>query len=152
MRLLGNEEDAREVVQEVFCQFWRGRGKFEGRASMFTFLYRIATNLSIDRLRRRTTRGDSVTLDEERDAVPAGARSQVGPEEQVAAAAEVAELTRGLDEETIMIAVMSHVDGLTQEEIADALGLSRRTIGKRLSKFIAHTRKRAERVAQGEPA
>ena len=49
----------------------------------------------------------------------------------------------GLDDETLAVAVMSHVDGLTQDEIAAALSLSRRTIGKRLKRFMEHTRARA---------
>ena len=33
LALLGNEEEARELLQETFCQFWRDRAKFEGRSS-----------------------------------------------------------------------------------------------------------------------
>jgi DNA-directed RNA polymerase specialized sigma24 family protein len=57
------------------------------------------------------------------------------PDARISAASEVAALTQGLDDETVTIAVMSLVDGLTQEEIAEALGLSRRTIVKRLKNF-----------------
>lgn len=57
------------------------------------------------------------------------------PDARIAAASELAMLTQGLDDEVVTIAVMSLVDGLTQEEIAEALGLSRRTIVKRLKKF-----------------
>ena len=116
-QLVGNEDDARELMQEAFFQFWKGRDRFEGRSAAFTYLYRIATNLSIDRLRRRRTAG--VQVDVER-ADTAGKGHQ-GPEKQTLAAQELAELTQGLDEETITVAVMSHVDGLTQEEIATAL-------------------------------
>ncbi len=44
---------------------------------------------------------------------------------------------------------MSYVDGLTQDEIAEALDLSRRTIGKKLKRFLEHTRARAG--AEGTP-
>ena len=57
------------------------------------------------------------------------------PDARITAASELAMLTEGLDDEVVTIAVMSLVDGLTQEEIAEALGLSRRTIVKRLKKF-----------------
>ena len=62
LTLTSSEEDARELLQEVFCQFWRRRDAFEGRASPFTYLYRIATNLSIDKLRRRRSAGDQRSL------------------------------------------------------------------------------------------
>jgi RNA polymerase sigma-70 factor (ECF subfamily) len=144
LRLVGSEDDAHELLQEVFCQFWRGREKFEGRSSAFTYLYRIATNLSIDRLRRRTTAGPQHELDETRRENPDGT-----PERRTSAAAELALLTEGLDPDTLTVAVLSHVDGLTQEEIADALDLSRRTVGKRLKKFLDHTRKRARKLEGG---
>lgn len=137
LTLVSHEEDARELVQETFFQFWRGRNRFEGRSSAFTFLYRIATNLSIDRLRRRKTAGDQGELDEERHEGREG-----GPDRRSSALSELAALTEGLDAETMTIAVMSHVDGLTQDEIADSLGLSRRTIGKKLKRFAAHTGER----------
>jgi RNA polymerase sigma-70 factor (ECF subfamily) len=144
--LVGNPEDARELVQEVFCQFWRRREFFEGKSSMFTYLYRIATNLAIDRLRRKRTAGAQVELDETGHAAPAGA-----PDRSVAAAMELAELTCGLDDETLTIAVMANVDGLTQDEIAEALQLSRRTVGKRLKRFESHTRTRADIVHSRAP-
>lgn len=138
LRLVGNEQDARELLQECFYQFWRRRDRFEGKSSMFTYLYRIATNLAIDRLRRRSTAGHQQELEEAKRPSANG-----GPERQTIASAELAALTEGLDEETVTIAVMSHVDGLTQDEIAETLGLSRRTIGKRLKRFLTHTRGRA---------
>jgi len=141
LTLVGSEDDARELLQEVFCQFWRRREKFEGRSSMFTFLYRVATNLAIDRLRRRKTAGVHTPMDEGQQPSAGG-----GDDERVERVSMVAELTRGLDEDTLVIAVMSHVDGLTQDEIAESLDLSRRTVGKRLKKFLAHTRRRAQEL------
>jgi RNA polymerase sigma-70 factor (ECF subfamily) len=145
--LLGHPEDAREIMQEAFCQFVRGRGRFEGRSSAFTYLYRIATNLSIDALRRRRTRGESVSFDEDRLSHAPG----VPRRDSTLAASELAHRTLGLDEETLTIAVMAHVDGLTQDEIASALDLSRRTVGKRLKRFSQHTGARAG-IAVGDMA
>ena len=134
LRLVSHPDDARELVQETFCQFCTS--KFKGESSVFTFLYRIATNLSIDRLRRRTTAGVVVELGEDLEVT---GRSQ---EQATAALQELVRLTDGLDEDTLTIAVMSHVDGLTQDEIAEALDLSRKTIGKKLQKFLDLTRGR----------
>ena len=138
LSLVSNPDDAKELLQEIFLQFWKNRDRFEGRSSVFTYLYRIATNLSIDRLRRRTTAGVHVEIDEREQRLP----SSPGPESKTAALREIAELTIGLDEETLTVAVMAYVDGLTQDEIAAALDLSRRTIGKRLKHFLEHTRAR----------
>ncbi len=47
-RLAGNVTDADDLVQETFLRAWRARGRFEGRATARTWLYRIATNLFLD--------------------------------------------------------------------------------------------------------
>jgi RNA polymerase sigma-70 factor, ECF subfamily len=146
LSLVGNPDDAQELLQEIFLQFWKGRDRFEGRSSVFTYLYRIATNLSIDRLRRRTTAGVHVEIAQAERGLP----SAPGPEGRTVALHEIAELTVGLDDETLTVAVMAHVDGLTQDEIAVALDLSRRTIGKRLKHFLEHTRTRLGGTAFGE--
>ncbi|MGW1346261.1 RNA polymerase subunit sigma-70 [Kribbella sp. NPDC002412] len=51
-RLLGSYDDAEEMVQETFLRAWRARDTFEGRSSLRAWLYRIATNLCIDDVRR----------------------------------------------------------------------------------------------------
>ncbi len=61
VKLVGNEEEARDLTQETFFQFCRTKDRFEGRSSPFTFLYRIATNVSVDRLRRRKTAGEQLS-------------------------------------------------------------------------------------------
>ncbi len=150
LKLVGNEDEARDLTQETFFQFFRSRGRFEGRSSAFTFLYRIATNVSVDRLRRRKTAGDqlstSVLAETPGSAVAREAERKMASERDPATfdtLGTLARLTSGLDDETLTIAVMSHVDGLTQDEIAEALDLSRRTIGKKLKRFLQHTRERA---------
>ncbi|ROS23763.1 RNA polymerase subunit sigma-70 [Cellulomonas sp. PhB150] len=47
-RLTGNVADADDLVQETFLRAWRARDRFEGRASVRTWLYRIATNVFLD--------------------------------------------------------------------------------------------------------
>lgn len=139
LSLLGHPEDAREIMQESFCQLVRGQERFEGRSTSFTYLYRIATNLSIDALRRRKTRGEPVSVEDRNLQSEPAATAQ----RALTAASELAELTVGLDDETLTVAVMAHVDGLTQDEIAEALDSSRRTIGKRLKHFAEHVRARS---------
>src|SRR6478672_5503069 len=55
--IVGNSEEARDLVQEAFARYLSSRSTFD-RASPFTVLYRIATNAAIDRLRRRKTAGE----------------------------------------------------------------------------------------------
>src|SRR5262249_57158487 len=55
-RMLGSVQDAEDALQEALVRAWRGLGKFEGRSSLRSWLYRIATNTSLDAIERRPKR------------------------------------------------------------------------------------------------
>src|SRR6478752_7036458 len=57
-RMLGSLHDAEDVVQEAILKAWRSLARFEGRASVQTWLYRIATNACLDELDRRPRRAE----------------------------------------------------------------------------------------------
>jgi len=63
-RMLGSVQDAEDLVQETFLAAWRGLDGFEGRASLRTWLYRIATNRCLNALRDASRRPDEVELPE----------------------------------------------------------------------------------------
>src|SRR5438874_4487934 len=71
-RMIGNEQDAEDVVQESFLRAYRQLGKFDERASFGTWLYRIATNCSLDLVRARKRRSENLAA-----AAPDGERSEV---------------------------------------------------------------------------
>jgi len=52
-RMTGNEEDAEDVVQETFLRAYKQLDKYEARSSFSTWLYRIASNYSLDLIRMR---------------------------------------------------------------------------------------------------
>lgn len=55
-RMLGSAEDAEEAVQDAMLRAWKGASGFEGRSSVRTWLYRIATNVCLTRLQQRSRR------------------------------------------------------------------------------------------------
>ena len=55
-RMLGSLQDAEDALQEALLRAWRGLGRFEGRASLRTWLHRIATNACLDLAKRRPAR------------------------------------------------------------------------------------------------
>src|SRR5256885_5258027 len=77
-RMLGSPFDAEDAVQDAFVRAWRSRDRFEGRAAMRSWLYRIATNVCLDVLKGKERRarpmdlGPSVEPVEANLNVPAG--------------------------------------------------------------------------------
>ena len=65
-RILGSVQDAEDLVQETFLAAWRGLEAFEGRASVRTWLYRIATNRSLNALRDASRRPGALELPPDR--------------------------------------------------------------------------------------
>jgi RNA polymerase sigma-70 factor (ECF subfamily) len=112
-RLLDDRRDVEEATQDVFVQAWRNLGGFRGHAQLFTWLYRIAVNEAL--MRRRRKRPDVQELDDRLAAAP-------DPEPGLGNV-----LVRALSElpfEYRAAVVLRDVEGLTNAEVADALGIS----------------------------
>lgn len=128
--ILGNVDDAREVLQDLFVSLVQDPRRFRQESSPVTFLYAATTHRALRRLRDRKNRGR--LLDEK--VKPELATNHSASGEQLAILRDV--LGR-LPEHLAVIAIYTYVDGLSQEEIAGILGCSRRQVGKLLEKFHA---------------
>ena len=62
LRLTGSEQDAQDIHQEAFLKAYRYLGNFRFECSFYTWIYRIATNLCLDHLRRRKSRREEQTV------------------------------------------------------------------------------------------
>jgi RNA polymerase sigma-70 factor (ECF subfamily) len=129
--LLGTDEEARDAMQEVFVRILGAQHEFRGEAPILHWIYRITTRVCLDRLRKRRTH----PVVEDPEAV---AQILAAPEALVDRRAILQVLSR-TDAQTQEIAVHYYLDGLKMEEVADLVGLSRKTVGKKLETF----RKRA---------
>jgi len=138
--IVGNPDEARDLVQETFARYLAALGTWRDAAAPFAALYRIATNAAIDRLRRRR-----VASEDELDVDTYVGDRASGPR-RIDSRHDLAFLTRGLPEDHLTVAVLYHLDGETQDAIATSLELSRRTVGKILTRFASHVRKRAGRA------
>ena len=135
-RILRSREDAVDIVHALFVDLiprW-------SRDVDLPYLYRAVTNRCLNLLRDGKTRA---RLLEREQPVP---QARVRLEDQVVGTKLIAQLTERLDQGHLEVLVCRFVDDMTQEEIAEHLGLSRKTIGKRLDKI------RAEVVALREAA
>lgn len=144
----GDETEAFDVVQDVFAAYMKNESKLRGEATPFTVLYQMATFQSVDRLRKRSRwsgRVTSLSVDEDSDGPALQVPAADDATARLEAARDVALLTHGEDEQTLTCAVMYFVEGSTTEEIAAALGISRKTVGRALAAFAERAKKRAER-------
>ena len=146
--LLRDEQDAREVVQEAFLRVHRGLDSFQGGSTFFTWLYRIVTNLSID-LMRKPSRRDA-ELDEGREFdeadIPLLSRIDGADPLDVLRRAEIRnKLEAALQALPVYhrgVIVMREVEGMSYEEMAQAMGVSKGTIMSRLF----HARQKLQRA------
>jgi RNA polymerase sigma-70 factor (ECF subfamily) len=137
--LVRDESDANEIVQEAFLRVYRGLGAFEGTSSFFTWLYRIVSNLSID-VMRKPSRRESEPLDPARlDAgvdQPLVSRIDGSDPQDVVRRAEIrARIEAALAELPPYhrgVILMREVEGMSYEEMAEAMGVSKGTIMSRL--------------------
>ena len=122
-RMTGNEIDAEDMVQETFLKAWKQIGAFDGRAGFGTWLYRICANCSIDHMRARKRKQESLAPDDPFVQVAAGTPSpeRLALSSQVGAILGVA--LDGLSEMERAAFVMRHYEGLSIEEISAALGV-----------------------------
>jgi RNA polymerase sigma-70 factor, ECF subfamily len=91
-RVLGSAADADDAVQETIIRAWRRYDRFEHRASVRTWLYRIATNICLDEVQSRSRRPAPVHVEVEHDAVTpaaAGAAPLPKPDEAAVVAEDV---------------------------------------------------------------
>src|SRR5205085_11459652 len=68
-RMLGSPFEAEDAVQDTFLRAWRGFERFEGRAALRSWLYRIATNVCLDMLNGRSRRARPMDLGPAREPV-----------------------------------------------------------------------------------
>jgi RNA polymerase sigma-70 factor (ECF subfamily) len=128
--LLGDDTEAQDALQEVFVRVIGAMGEFRRQSRPSTWLYRITTNLCLNRIRDGRRRRDHLArLGDDASAAP---RTAQPPE----ARALLRQILPHLDPELAEIAIYYFVDEMDQAEIASVLGVSRRTIGYRLERFL----------------
>jgi RNA polymerase sigma-70 factor, ECF subfamily len=137
--VLRHQEDALDVVQDAFIKAHKYLDKFEGNSSFYTWLYRIIMNLAIDHIRKHR-RVKPVELDEtriENDADDSLLPRILGgnPERALADKQIRARIDQALDELSDnhrSVLVMRELEGLSYEDMAQAMSCSKGTIMSRL--------------------
>ncbi len=119
-RMLGNATDAEDAAQEVLLRLWRNPPDLsDGRAQLSTWLYRVASNLCIDRLRRRAPVG----LDEIPEPVdPAPGQEEITDGLRLSERVDAA--IGALPERQRLALVLTHFEGLRNTEAAEIMDIT----------------------------
>ena len=144
-RVIGREEDARDVAQETFLRAFRALSGFKGQAKFSSWLYRIALNLCRDWIRRER-RTPVAQAPEGVDLIELAA--ETAPSETVEDLVSRKELGRAvakalstLPEEQRTAIILKEYHGLTFQEIADLLGCPLSTVKTRLYQGLSVVRR-----------
>ena len=145
-RMLGNQSDAEDILQEIFLSAHRKLDGFRGDAALGTWLYRLAMNQCLDHLRSRSARTNQLTdvLDDEPALYEPGGG---GLAEQTVAKMDIERALAQLPAGCRAAFVLHDVEGLEHREVADALGIAEGTSKSQVHK--ARLRLRALLGARG---
>jgi RNA polymerase sigma-70 factor (ECF subfamily) len=140
MNIVHRPEDARDIYQETFLKVYRNLHRFRFECSFYTWLYRVATNVGLDYLRRRTTRREdqAPVLEESDGGVPRDffdrqpqTNPSANPERQLVGqeiSARIAQAMKRLSPRERMVFEMKHYEGMRLRAIGDVLGTSEETV------------------------
>ena len=128
LSILGDQEEAKDVTQEVFIKAVQESSTFRAESQLSTWLYRITTNICLNLLRDARRRA-------------ALRRERLGPQEEAPLPScpedrlLIRQLLAQADERLAAAAVCVYVDGMSYREAAEVLGVSKRTVGNLLERF-----------------
>ena len=139
--MVHNEQDAWDLAQDSFVKAWKSIGRFRGRSSFYTWIYRIVMNVTIDWLRKKQVKGagaefnDAIQLREIEPASRTAPKADPLPHEQM----ERSEIRARIDNAIAQISpehraviLMKEIEEMQYHEIAEALGCSIGTVMSRL--------------------
>jgi RNA polymerase sigma-70 factor (ECF subfamily) len=142
---LGSHDDAQDAAQEAFVRVHRSLGSFRGESGFGTWLYRIVTNLSMNRLRQKKSRARfEVRADESTARIPA-------PDHRGDAGSELtAHVERALHELPTLqraVVMLRHLNGLSTREVSSILNCSEGTVKTHLHRGLKKMRRMLDYIA-----
>ncbi len=148
LRLTSSPEDAMELTQETFFNAWRGLPNFHFESKFSTWLYRLATNATIDFLRREKRRKSltvtSLSAEDDPQRLLDIPDRRFTPQDELERKEFQAAVRRGLEQlsdEHRQVLVLRELNGLSYAEIAQVLGIEEGTVKSRISRARLALRK-----------
>ena len=141
LKMLNNPQDAEDILQETFIKAYQHIAKFDGRSSVSTWLYRIATNEALMSLRRKHPEATSFENPSVYDTEPQEPLQIVDwcclPEEEFLTSegrARLDEAAERLPANLRVVFVLRDIEGLSTRETAELLDISETAVKTRLSR------------------
>ncbi len=156
MHLLRNAAEAEDVTQDAFVRAYGALDRFDGRSEPYTWLYRIAVNLSLNTIRSRKTRRAATTHEDplieavlvEKRATFADPAKQTADRELAAALSEGID---GLSETLRTTLLLVAVDGMSHSDASQVLGCPEGTVAWRVHEARRKLREFLEQRGHSEP-
>jgi RNA polymerase sigma-70 factor (ECF subfamily) len=131
LRVLTNDDDAKDVVQECFIRIWKNIGGYNKKIKFTTWMYKIVINLCYDKLRVRKTEN------ERREAISDGFVSDIDNPEKLLTNKEQAEIIKhvsnNLPKKQRMVFVLRDLEELATEEVSQVMNISVESVKTNLS-------------------
>jgi RNA polymerase sigma-70 factor (ECF subfamily) len=137
-RILRNPQDAEDALQETFLSAWQKLDSFDGHSSFFTWLYRIATNAALMKLRKDRHRREELAFEEprfeeiERRALIDWSQDPVSDLLDLEAEQQLKKAIEELPDIYRTVFVLRDLEGLSTRDVSELLGISEANVKMRL--------------------
>ena len=125
----GNPENAKDLVHDIFLKIFINYNNFKGNSDIYTWIYRITTNECINYIKKNNKR-NHLNID-----LVENFLGQVEQPKTADSTMFLKEILKGFDKNMQKIGILYFYEELNQEEIAQTLNISRRTVGRKLQKL-----------------
>jgi RNA polymerase sigma-70 factor (ECF subfamily) len=157
-RLVGRRDEAEEIAQEAFLRLFKSLADFRGESRIGTWLYRTATRLAIDHLRREQLKRKVFffrTSDPDQpDPLDLAVDPSASPQEQLLAretAGRMRRLLNQLPPRQKAVFVLRHMEELSLKQIAVVLGLEEGTVKAHLHRAVSRFREEFRQAKEDAP-
>ena len=151
IRITRNQEDAEEILQDVFVTVYKKIDRFEGKSAFSSWLYRITVNTAFMKLRKRK-QTQAVSIDDVGEAANesfTGKRSDTSDVNFISSRhelrAQLDQAIENLPEEYKAIFILRDVDGLSNQEVGEILNISVPAVKSRLHRSRLMLRKKLQK-------
>jgi RNA polymerase sigma-70 factor (ECF subfamily) len=141
--MTSNHEDTNDILQDVFAKAYRALKRFRGKSTFYTWVYSIATNMTLNALKKRNRRRTmslndvDLAIEKDKDFIEATSKSDPVREANISELQERLNIAmQELSESHRMVVTMFDIQGMPHAEISKILGVSEGTVRSRL--FYAH--------------